>query len=55
MPSEIDLDAARINYVQTIQEIEGDVLEGMPPNKLFLAYRALEVQGLNPEEYMPGG
>jgi hypothetical protein len=55
MPSEIDLDAARINYVQTIQEIEGDVLEGMPPNELFLTYRELEAQGLNPEEYMPWG
>ena len=55
MPSEIDLDAVRTHYVQIIQEIEGDVREGIPPNKLLLAYRALEAEGLNPEEYMPRG
>jgi hypothetical protein len=45
--------AARANYVQTIRQIEGDILEGIPPNPLFLVYRALEAQGLKPEEYMP--
>lgn len=55
MPSEIDLDAARTSYVSAIKQIEGDVAGGEPGMNNYLDYRALEVQGENPELCMPMG
>jgi hypothetical protein len=55
MPCEIDLDAARTSYVSAIKQIEGDVAGGEPGIKDYLDYRALEVQGENPELCMPMG
>jgi hypothetical protein len=55
MPSEIDLDAARTSYLSAIKQIEGDVAGGEPGINDYLDYRALEVQGENPELCMPIG
>jgi hypothetical protein len=53
MPSEIDLAYARTRHVQFIQKIEGDVADGIPVNRQYQAYHALEAQGLSPEDSMP--
>jgi hypothetical protein len=53
MPSEIDLRHARTSHVQVVKDIEGDVADGIPANRQYRAYHALEAQGLSPENSMP--
>jgi hypothetical protein len=55
MPSEIDLGHARKSHVQFVKGIEGDVAAGIPAHRQCQVYRALEVQGLNPEDSMSRG